>query len=286
MGHLHLFSLPNRFLLVFPITVIATGCAILFGGGEPPIVGNLLAGKSRTAIIERLSTESRLPANLKALVRATVTRPADATTSGESPSQRTTSTESFRYALIYATPDKIRFDLFPLNSAITLQQLTANGGRATLIDFTTKEAISGDTAETFSKSFLQVPATEQEIASLILGRIPPLSLTDASLKIYQSASEIAVVKGNNEFSWRMRADTLAMEELKVHEKVTGKLLASARYSDIIACGAHHIPSKVVVSLPTDDSTLTFIHSKSECTTPVRSDLFDLRIPRGFGAREG
>lgn len=286
MGRLHIPSSLRRIVFAFPLTAVVAGCAILFGGGEPPIVGNLLTGKSRSVIIERLSTESKLPANLKALVRATVTRPADAPTSDESSPQRTTSTESFRYAVVYATPDKIRFDLFPLNSAITLQQLTATGGRATLIDFTTKEAISGDTAETFSKSFLQVPASEQEVASLILGRVPPLSLTDASLRIYQSNSEIAVVKGNNEFSWRMRAESLAMEELKVHEKVTGKLLATARYSDMIMCGAHQIPGKVVVTLPTDGSTLTFTHTKSECATSVRSDLFDLRIPRGFAAREG
>jgi hypothetical protein len=261
-------SRPNRslatvtLLMAFPLI---TGCAVLIGPGKPPIEGSLIKGKRRSALVERLTGESRLPATIKALTRATI--------------KQKDSTESFRYSVVYADPSSIRFDLYPLNPGFTLQRLTAKDGSATLIDMTTNESFSGETKDTFSKSFLQLAATEQEVAALLLGRVPQPYLADTSTAIYEGSAEVAVVSSGGDLTWRMNAKNLQMQELTVKEPITGRLVATAKYSEPVPCGSMQLPGRVEVTIAADDSSLVFINNKPDCNSPIRADIFDLRVPK-------
>lgn len=255
----------------FVFSVIAlpllTGCAAIMSVGKPPIDGSLVKGTRRTALVERLTRESRLPSTVKTLTRATI--------------QQKDSTESFRFSVVYAEPSSIRFDLYPLNPGFTLQRLTAQQGSATLIDMTTKESLTGETKDTFKKSFLQLAATEQEVAALLLGRVPLPYLTDRSSSIYEGNSEIAVVSGSGDLSWRMDAKLLEMRELTVKEPITGHLVATARYGNPMPCGSMQLPGRVEVTIAGDSSTLLFTNNKVDCNASIRADIFDLRVPKGF-----
>jgi hypothetical protein len=266
-------SRPNRSLATVTLLMaipLITGCAVLIGPGKPPIEGSLIKGKRRSALIERLTGESRLPATIKALTRATI--------------KQKDSTESFKYSLVYANPSSIRFDLYPLNPGFTLQRLTAKDGSATLIDMTTNESFSGETKETFSKSFLQLAATEQEVAALLLGRVPQPYLADTSTAIYEGSTEVAVVSSGGDLTWRMNAKNLQMQELAVKElivkeRITGRLVATAKYSEPVPCGSMQLPGRVEVTIAADDSSLVFINNKPDCNSPIRADIFDLRVPK-------
>lgn len=248
-----------------------SGCAVLFGIEHPTIEGRLVEGQKRQALVKRIAEGSRLPGSVKAMTRATV--------------KRGKSSETFRYSLVFASPSSIRVDVFPINSAFTLQRLTATNGKASLIDLTSKEALSGSTEETFRKSFLQVPASEQEVAALLIGRLPQRYLEDKKLEVYQSSNDITGLKGKGEMYWRMRADNLAMQEVQVREPISGRLLVVATYGDLIPCGSFQIPGQVEVKIPADGTTFVFTHHKPECGSPIRSDIFDLAIPRGYVVRD-
>lgn len=258
-------------MLLIVLTIPLSGCAVLLGIEHPTIEGRLVEGQKRQTLVQRLAEGSRLPGTVKAMTRATV--------------KRGKSSETFRYSLVFASPESIRVDVFPINSAFTLQRLTAANGKASLIDLSSKEALSGGTEETFRKSFLQVPATEQEVAALLLGRLPQRYLEDKRLEIYEGSTVITGLKGSGEMYWRMSADTLAMQEVQVRDKISGRLLVVATYGGLIACGAHQIPGHVEVKIPADRTTFVFTHHKPECGAPVRSDIFDLTIPRGYLIRD-
>jgi len=261
-------SRPNLSLssvILLMVLPFVTGCAALIGAGKPPIDGSLMKGKHRAALVERLTSESRLPATIKALTRATI--------------KQKDSTESFRYSVVYADPSSIRFDLYPLNPGFTLQRLTAKNGSATLIDMTTNESFSGETKETFSKSFLQLAATEQEVAALLLGRVPQPYLADTAASIYEGYAEIAVVSSGGDLTWRMNAKNLQMQELNVKERITGRLVATARYSEPVPCGSIQLPGRVEVTIAADESSLVFINNKPDCNSPIRADIFDLTVPK-------
>lgn len=251
-------------------TLPLSGCALLLGIEHPTIQGNLVAGEKRQALVRRLTEGSRLPATVKTMIRATV--------------KHGKSSETFRYSLIFASPRSIRVDVFPINSAFTLQRLTATNGNASLIDLTSKEALSGSTEETFRKSFLQVPASEQEVAALLLGRLPQRYLEDEKLEIYESGTTITGLKSGGEMYWRMKADTLAMEEVQVRDPLSGKLLVVATYGDLIPCGSLQIPAKAEVKIPAEATTFLFSHHRPECGAPLSPDKFNLTVPRGYAVR--
>lgn len=256
--------------LVIASTLSLSGCALLVGIEHPTIQGNLVTAEKRPALIQRLTEGSRLPVTVKTLIRATV--------------KHGKSSETFRYSLVFASPHSIRVDVFPINSAFTLQRLTATNGKAALIDLTSKEALSGSTEETFSKSFLQVPASEQEVAALLLGRLPQRYLEDKKLEIYESSTSITGLKSGGEMYWRMKADTLAMEEVQVRDAISGRLLVVATYGDLIPCGSVQLPGQVEVKIPAEETTFLFIHNRPECGTPLSPDKFDLSVPRGYVLR--
>jgi hypothetical protein len=251
-------------LVAFSASISLSGCGILLGIKHPTVEGSLVEGKKRAALIERLHTDSKLPPTVKTMTRVTL--------------KKDSSTESFRYSLVFSAPSSVRVDVFPINAPFTLQRLTASNGKATLIDRTSKETISGDTAEIFGKSFLQLPATEQELASLLMGRIPPEYLDDEKLRIYQGASSVTGIKGDGELFWKMNLKTLQMEEVQLREKITGRLIVVAKYGALISCGKFFLPGNVTIDIPIDGTSLELTHNNPACSVPVRSDIFKLGYP--------
>jgi hypothetical protein len=40
-----------------------------------------------------------------------------------------------------------------------------------------------------------------------------------------------------------------------------------------------LPGRVEVTIAADDSSLVFINNKPDCNSPIRADIFDLRVPK-------
>jgi hypothetical protein len=194
---------------------------------------------------------------------------------------------SARQAILFNMPNQLRIEALPLVGLNTLSLLVTNEGRALFLDPTKREAYSGNAESGFFNRFLKVNASERELMSLFIGRVPERYLNYNELEIFEDDSAITIVKGRGTHLWILDKKSLILKRAEIREQFQGKLLFALEYGPgmKISNGEKeevYVPKGIAIrSLIDTESIADSSLIMAKANLPVDFELFKMSIPSNF-----
>jgi hypothetical protein len=259
-----------RWVFLF-VMLWCAGCGTSLTALKPSVKGEPLHQMEADAIIERLWVRDNEIRTLRALARSTFVHGDDS--------------QSVRQIFVFQKPDKLRLETLALQTATTLSLVTSREGIATYLDPGQKEAKTGNAESQFFNALLHIPASEQELMSLISGRVPSRFLVPGELEVYRNGDgTLSLVKGNFLYYWLVDEADLSVRECQIRDVFKDNLLFRVVYEGRRVEDNIVLPETIHLHMPADRFETRIGFGKITVNAPIPAGLFNVAIPSDYSVR--
>jgi len=187
-----------------------------------------------------------------------------------------------RQAVVFQKPDKLRIEALPLVGVATISLLVARQGVATYLDVPNKKAYQGSAESDFFNQFLKVSASERELMSLFVGRIPARYLN--AVQIRSIGDSYSVTRGG--YVWKINKSTLLCSYAEVRDAFNERIIFSIEYGSPMQINKSSVsvPNSIKIVSHRDSSTALGELVSGEINLSINSTLFEQKIPIDFSKR--
>ena len=176
---------------------------------------------------------------------------------------------TLRLAYVYASPDKVRLELLPLNASLSLKLITSMQGDAVYIDWPEKFAATGKLSDLLELSFLGSALSEEQIFSVLGTRLTKNALPEG-VKIFQ-------VNGGYVFAapqaYYETDQSFVLREFEIGNESGERLLRG----NVLGDGIH-------LELVEGEQKLWLQLVKEKRNREIPNKLFQPSVPRSFTTR--
>ncbi len=197
--------------------------------------------------------------------------------------------QDFRQAFLFAKPDRFRLEFLPVNGVYTLGLFVAKSKIALYLDPGEKTFKQGPVTRHAVASVLRIPAELDDVKAYLLGLVPTRFLGSyrsySKPSIYQgeNAKECILVVGDGEYIAWYNCAKKVIQRFELHDAFNEKVILSGSYRDFIRISDQLVPSRVLVELPRDNSSVNFTFTSQNINQSIRDELFDVPVPSDFSS---
>jgi len=182
---------------------------------------------------------------------------------------------TIRLAVVHKVPRKMRIELLPLNSTVSLGLLVSDRESATYVDFQAQRAIKGDLSKLLGHSFLKVAVNEAELISLLSGRLFRGALPPSGVKVYHDTKEGVYQFVSDRSIWVIDEKTKYFRRAQLAGDNKGNMQIEAQYLNDFS--GH----RVIISVAGSDDKLELVLDKIKIDNEIPDSLFSVKIPKSF-----
>lgn len=199
--------------------------------------------------------------------------------------------EILRYAIVFSRPDDLRVEVFPTSANYTLSLLVANDGKVTFIDSVNRQAVVTQSGEELIRSYFFIPAGEEDLMSLIAGRMPRRFIERAFEpgrgRVVENPDKgtIEIVRGDFEDYWLLDAKTLDIREVQLRNAFDSEVELHLKFGEYQVTDGVRLPTSIELRLPSENATITFTYNKVTLNPELPNALFSVRVPAGYQIRD-
>ncbi|MCB0354170.1 MAG: hypothetical protein KDD64_11615 [Bdellovibrionales bacterium] len=239
-------------------------------------VGERVEGKALEQLVSGVEARIRGVDSVRSLSRVRV--------------QSSDASHSFRWAIVYESPERVRIETLPLNTFYSLQTLASSDGEFAVVVPSERTFFSGKVTRRRIGEFLGVPFEIDESMALLLGGIP-VSLLSASFSsgdlvgVVRSDDLIELVDKSQRFRARVGSKDFIIHELDLRDPFDDQILLELQADSVIEIAGFSYPGHLKLTLPKSSQTTEVWMSIKSLNTPVEEQIFSLTPPAGFAVRE-
>ena len=242
------------------------GCA---AGRHPAPAGVLMSGIEARGIFEALARKDEQLRSLRALARIHATTP-----DGE---------VSYREAVVFVKPDRLRLEALPLQGAMTLSLAVLKGGEVRVLDPGAKHAVVGMDAEGLIRTHTKIPVAPAALMALLAGVVPQHALREGEdrLRLFvDSAQKIyTLVRGDFVEYYRFDQQSLGLLEAQLRRRFDDRLAAAVRYAPARP-GLGGLRD-LHIELPLEKTSVSLSWLSAVVNGAVAERLFEVEIPADY-----
>jgi hypothetical protein len=202
--------------------------------------------------------------------------------------------EQFRYAFVFSPPSSLRVEVLPKVAAYTLGIIVSKNAASTYLDNSEKTAYSGPVQRLLAKSFLNFPATEEDVASLLLGTIPK-KFFSSPYKVFRDEKQglTQFVNYNQTRVYTFREDkqdlkakaqkiSYKLERVELRDPFSGVVSLVAYFTEYgPGIGAKKIPSDIQLKFPSENIDMILSFTRSRYNEKIPDKTFTVTIPKSY-----
>lgn len=251
------------------IVVLCCGCGAMSRGGSNLVKGTPVSPQEKQQVLRTLAQRDDEISNFRGVFRSTFAYEDDKWNA--------------RQAVVFQKPDRLRIEALPTVGVSTISLLIARGGTATYLDVPNKRAYRGSAENEFFNQFLKVSASERELMSLFVGRIPSRYLGDAEVR--DAGETFTIIRGG--YIWSVDKKSMLCRVAEVRDPFHSNLLFTIEYGapKEVTPGAGLLPSQVRIISHKGNSTASGDLISGQINSVIDQSVFESNIPVDF-SREG
>ena len=251
-----------------------TGCSIIGYDPYPSVRGTQLDQAAAKAFLTQALSVSQQVHSFRAMLRSRIE------VHGEK--------DVVRHVLVFAKPDRLRLETFPLNSAFTLSLVGISGGRLVVLDTTEKKAYAGPASAEALRQAVALPLEASDLMAYISGRLPERLAAAANIEIFfdQEGQRYFIKEGEFVSFFAVDPQTHLLKSLEIRDPQSDRTVLSMSYQDYQMVQGLSLPKRCLLKLPRESMQMQLSVSSVAINGDPSADLFQPEIPSDYSMGDG
>jgi hypothetical protein len=198
--------------------------------------------------------------------------------------QRGRESASFRQAVVFERPDKLRIEALPPQGALSLDLLIARDGIVTALVPPEKQAQRGPSSTGLFRRYLDLPFRESEIMALVSGGLEDGVLAQGA-EVRCGDNDCIALRSDGRYRWRFKRDSGLLAEVSMRDALKLRERVIVRYGDYRAVNGRMLPGVITLQLPEDEVKVTMAATMLAAEQSINPRVFDVAIPSDYSIQE-